>query len=242
MTFTRASPASVLAFTLIVAAVIGAYVAATYVAARRAAGPAAARRATWRFVATAFAWLALFTAWVGSGLLQAKPLPFAPITLLAVNVVAVAFACSPAGGRLARHVPLPALVGFQGFRLPLELVLHVWAGQGTVPTAMTWTGSNFDIITGVVAIALAPFAGRPAVAWVANLTGIVLLVNVGRVALMTSPVPFGWPVQPKLMLVAYLPYAYIASVCVAGALAGHVILTRRLLLRRRGGDLNRTYW
>jgi hypothetical protein len=29
----------------------------------------------------------------------------------------------------------------------------------------------------------------------------------------------------------HLPYALIAPVCVAGALAGHVILTRALLMR-----------
>lgn len=65
----------------------------------------------------------------------------------------------------------------------------------------------------------------------ANLAGLILLANVARTALMSSPVPFGWPVEPKLMLIAHLPYAYVGAVCVAGAVAGHVILTRRLLGR-----------
>jgi hypothetical protein len=46
------------------------------------------------------------------------------------------------------------------------------------------------------------------------------------------PLPFAWGVQPPLQLVMYLPYALIGPVCVAGALAGHVILTRALLSRR----------
>jgi hypothetical protein len=231
MTFTPGSPASVVSFMLVVAAVIGAYIWGTFTAARREGGATAAQRATWRFVVGTAVWLAAFTAWVGSGLLQARPLPFGPLTLICVNVVALAFALSSAGGRLARHVPLVALVAFQGFRLPLELVLHAWSEQGVIPVAMTWTGSNLDIISGIVALVLAPFARRPAVAWVANGIGLALLANVARVAIMTSPVPFGWPVEPKLMLVAYLPYAYIGPVCVAGALAGHVILTRKLLGR-----------
>lgn len=214
-----------------VAAVIGAFTIATYVAARRDGGTAAAQRTTRTFIAGAIVWLGAFSAFVGSGLLQTRPIPFAPLTLLGVNVAAVMFALSPAGARLARHIPLAALVAFQSFRLPLELVLHAWGEQGTIPAAMRWSGSNWDVITGVTALALAPFSRRPAVAWIANVIGIVLLVNVGRVATLTSPVPFGWDVQPKLMLVAYLPYAYVAAVCVAGAVAGHVTLTRRLLGR-----------
>jgi hypothetical protein len=160
-----------------------------------------------------------------------------PVTFAALNVVAIAFALSTVGGRLALNLPLEALVGFQAFRLPLEVVLHSWAEQGTIPQAMTWSGSNLDVISGIVALLLAPFAARRAVAWLANLVGFVLLINVARVAMLSSPVPFGWDVQPKLTIIAHLPYALIGPVCVAGALAGHIILTRRLLdaARRPGG-------
>ena len=99
-----------------------------------------------------------------------------------------------------------------------------------IPETMTWSGSNLDIISGIVAIVTAPLASRSrAIAWVANLVGLVLLINVGRVAMMSSPLPFAWPVTPALQLVLYLPYAWIGPVCVAGALAGHVVLTRALL-------------
>ena len=33
------------------------------------------------------------------------------------------------GGKLA-HVPLALLIGFEGFRLPLELAMHHGAGRG----------------------------------------------------------------------------------------------------------------
>jgi hypothetical protein len=97
---------------------------------------------------------------------------------------------------------------------------------------MTWSGANFDIASGIVAVVLAPFAARRRVAWVANIIGFALLANVARVAVMSSPLPFAWNVEPKLTLLTHLPYAFIAPVCVAGALAGHVILTRRLLSRK----------
>lgn len=231
MRFVEASTGSLLAFGLVVAAVLGCLVAGLYDATWHETGQQAnARRAALRLAAGLAGWIVLTALWVRSGLVLQSPIPFLPLTFAVANGVAIAFGLSPAGRTLAMHLPLAALVAFQGFRLPLELVLHSWAAQGTIPETMTWTGSNVDIITGIVALAAAPFArhGRAA-AWVANVIGILLLVNVARVAVLSSPLPFAWPVDPPLLLIAYMPYALIGTVCVAGATAGHVILTRRLL-------------
>ena len=95
---------------------------------------------------------------------------------------------------------------------------------------MTWTGSNWDIVSGILACLLCAFVdNRNWLAWIVNIVGIVLLINVGRVAVMSSPVPFGWQVDPPLELILYLPYAYIVPICVGGAALGHVLLTRKLL-------------
>ena len=148
------------------------------------------------------------------------------------NLGAVVLGLSPVGRWWATGLPLSALVAFQGFRLPLEIVLHWWVADGTIPATMTWSGSNVDIVSGVVAIAAAPWARHRGVAWLANIVGIVLLANVGRVAVLSSPVPFGWDVSPPLTLAMHLPYAWIVPICVAGALCGHIVLTRALLMRR----------
>jgi hypothetical protein len=232
MPLSPASSASIAAFVAVVAFVIGAYVLGTYLAARAEAGEAAARSATLRFALGLGMWLGAFALFVEARVIDAAPFPRIPLAFAVLNVVAIAFALAPAGRRLARGLPLAALVGFQAFRLPLELVLHAWSEQGTIPESMTWTGANFDIVSGIVALVLAPFAARPQVAWVANLVGFGLLANVARVAMMSSPLPFAWQhVQPKLTVIAHLPYALIGPVCVGGALAGHIILTRRLLSR-----------
>lgn len=105
---------------------------------------------------------------------------------------------------------LGALVAFQGFRLPLELVLHAWAEAGTIPATMTWTGQNVDILSGVAALVAAPFAARHrAAAWLTSIVG-------------------------ALLLAFHLPYATILLVCVGGALAGHIVLLRALLRGARG--------
>ena len=55
---------------------------------------------------------------------------------------------SPLGGWLAGACPVSLPLAFQGFRLPLELVLHSWVRQGVIPETMTWTGSNWDVFIG----------------------------------------------------------------------------------------------
>ncbi len=156
--------------------------------------------------------------------------PRLPLFFVAINLVSLVAALAPPGRWLATTVPLAWLVAFQAFRLPLELILHDWAATGTIPSTMTWTGKNWDIITGIVALLAAPFATRSRVAaWIANVIGFLLLLNVGRVALLSSPLPFAWPVEPPLQLAFHLPYALIAPVCVGGAMFGHIVLTRALL-------------
>jgi len=230
MSFHPANPVSVTAFVVVVAAVLMAVVCGVWFAARRV-GETPGRRAGWVALGLAV-WVSVTSAVVASGVLRLAPMPGIPLFFFSMIGVAVWFGLSSTGKLLATGVPLPALVAFHGFRLPLELVLHSWAGHGTIPSTMTWTGQNLDIISGVVALVTAPLCVRwKAAAWVANVVGVVLLVNVGRVAMMSSPLPFAWEVQPPLQLILYLPYAWIGSVCVAGAVAGHVVLTRALLCK-----------
>jgi hypothetical protein len=224
MPFTPASASSVMAFLVIVVGVAGAFIAAVC----RAYRDRPATRA--RLIALALIYLILIGVVVETGAMAALPLSGLPFFFGTVFVVSLGTALSPVGGRMATALPLGALVFFQAFRLPLELVLHSWVAQGTIPETMTWTGQNWDIASGLVALVAAPFAGRSrAAAWVANVVGALLIVNVIRVAAMSSPVPFGWGVEPPLLLALYLPYAWIGPVCVGGALIGHIVLTRALI-------------
>lgn len=228
--FQPASAASVAAFVAILVAVAGTFLFGVW----RAWGPdpTVARRALFRAAGALAAWLGTVCIAVGSGWLQSLPMSGLPVFFGAILAVSISAALSPVGTRLAT-LPMPALVGFQSFRLPLELVLHDWAAQGTIPDSMTWTGANLDVLSGVVALLAAPLADRSqTAAWIANGIGGLLLFNVMRVALLSAPVPFGWHLERPLMVAFHLPYALIAPVCVGGALIGHIVLTRALLRRR----------
>ncbi len=177
------------------------------------------------------AYCAIIAGIVYSGLLERPFIPNGPLFIGSTIFLAIAIGFSPLGTRIGTGVPLACLVGFQGFRLPLELVLHDWAFSGTIPATMTWTGSNWDILSGLMACLLCVFVSkRYWLAWLFNIFGIILLINVGRVAILSSPVPWGWQVDPPLELILYLPYAFIVPICVGGAAFGHVLLTRRLMV------------
>lgn len=228
MPFQPASPGSVVVFLGLVGSVIAAFLAAVEHAYR--SDPQKAKRVTTRTGLLTAGWLALTWAVVDSGLLTHLPWSGLPFFFGTIVIVSVSVGLSPLGRQIAATVPLPALVAFQGFRLPLELVLHRWVADGTIPATMSWSGQNWDIFSGIVALTAAPFVRRHrAAAWVANGIGLVLLLNVMRVAVLSSPLPFGWPVQPPLLLALHLPYALIGPVCVGGAIVGHIVLTRALL-------------
>lgn len=118
----------------------------------------------------------------------------------------------------------------QVFRIPLELLLHHWSSIGTIPVTMTWTGQNWDILSGIAAVIIFPIANRYRKAvWLFQAFGFVLLINLLRVVVMSSPLPFAWPLLNPLQLVMYFPYALIAPLFVSSTLFGHLVLFRKLL-------------
>ncbi len=230
MLFRPADRLSVLAFEVILVVIIWVFLRAGHVVLARAGKR---RRYSLVLSVGTFLFIIGFSIFVKSGFVQAQPMPRLMLFFGIINVAALILAFSPFGKLLATHLPLWGLVAFQSFRLPLELVMHSWAEQGTIPETMTWTGQNFDIISGILAVVFAVLARQSAkAAWIFNIIGFALLLNVFRVVILSSPLPFAWPVEPPLQLAFFLPYALIGPVCVGGALAAHLILFRKLLAKK----------
>lgn len=167
-----------------------------------------------------------------SGVIVNNFVPFGPMLFGMLFVFGIYFAFSKAGLEAANAFSFSVLIGFQGFRLLLELLLHHWATIGTIPYTMTWSGQNFDIITGVIALLAIPFVNKNStVAMVVNRMGFILLLNVIRVVVMSSPLPIAWPLERPLLLVAYFPYNLIGPLFVLPALVGHLLVFRKLKLR-----------
>ncbi len=164
-----------------------------------------------------------------SGIISRAFIPFGPAIFALTILVGVLFSFSKETVKLIDSLSLAVLIGFQGFRLPLELILHDWATSGTIPVAMTWTGQNWDIATGVLSIFAIPFVGKSkTIAIIVNTIGFLLLMNVLRVVVLSSPVPFGWPLEKPLLLVAHFPYCLIVPLFVLPAFIGHLLTFRKI--------------
>lgn len=225
------SPLTAAAFVAVCLLVAGLWIAGAYVS---ASTPARARRDAALTALALAAWMALTAGIAASGVLSSASLPPPVMFYLMGNVaVTLAVACSRLGGRLAREVPLWALVAAQGFRLPLELVLWRLHLEGSLPSQMTFEGGNLDILTALTALPLAWWlwrGGAPRAAVVAwNALGSTLLAIVVMIALLSAPLPLRQlHEEPAVLLVFHAPYTWIVSVLVASALAGHILVGRAL--------------
>jgi len=190
------------------------------------------------------AWMAITWRVASSGVLRrwdAVPPPFF-ILLVVIVTTALLIAFGPLGRRLAFGIPLWALVLVQLFRFPLELAMHRLTTLGVMPEQMTYTGRNFDILTGATALIVAWWlgtgrGGRPlALTW--NVFGFLLLVNVVSIAVRSTPRFRAFGDDHLNVFVTYPPFVWLPAVMVLAALAGHLLIFRRLLSRRAPAGLS----
>jgi hypothetical protein len=192
------------------------------------------RRRAVRLGMAVVAWLLITALIAASGVLRwfdAIPPPFA-VLVLAVVAIGIAVPWSPLGARLVRGLPLWALVGSQVFRLPLELVMHRAYVEGMMPVQMSYSGRNYDILSGISAGVLALWLARGRVPhWVVaawNMLAFALLVNVVTVAIVSTPV-FRWFGDERLNVwVTYPPFVWLPAILVTAALMGHILVWRKL--------------
>lgn len=164
------------------------------------------------------------------------PEAFVPtaLTLLSFNIIAVVVAFRPVGLAMGAAFPMGGWVLFHAFRLPLEYLLTLWHEAGTIPAQITWSGQNFDVITGILALVLGPILLRrpnKKVAIAFHAVGLALLFNVARIAVLSAPsAPFDMFEEPVL-LAFHVPFIWILPFAVVAALFAHVVALRVLLSR-----------
>lgn len=170
-----------------------------------------------------------------SGFLAAAPIR-AVVFAAASMLFALVLALARPGAAMAAAVAPAYWVLFQGFRVPLEMVLHAWGEAGTIPRQMTWSGQNFDIVAGLLGLLLGfAWLRRPGAAWLgytAHVIGLALLANVGRIAATSLPTPLRAFEGPPLLLPFHAPYIWVLPFAVAAALYGHVVGLRAITRMR----------
>jgi hypothetical protein len=197
------------------------------------------RSRTWLFTACAAAgiaaWMALTWTIAASGVLaefERRPPPMLLLFLTILSVSALV-AFTRYGTRFVAGLPLWILIVGQAFRFPLELLMHQAAVEGVMPPQMTYTGWNFDIVTGITALPVAWWLARGhshgrtvAVAW--NILGMLLLVNIMTIAMLSTPLVGAFGPDRLNVWVAHPPYVWLPTMMVVCALTGHLVIFRKL--------------
>ncbi len=226
------------AFVLLVLTLAAGLVAAVWLAGRRLGEDSAPTRR--RALATALAvalWLAATARLAATGFLAFEPQPTV-VPLLALALGGTLFlGFSRFGGRIAAGLPVAVLVGYQSFRIPVELLLHRGYAEGLVPVQLTYLGMNFDVLTGVTALVLAALSQLgPVPRWllvVWNLVGFGLLANVVAIAALSAPTPLRvFANEPANVWITRAPWIWLPAFLVPMALLGHLLVLRWLLAAR----------
>jgi hypothetical protein len=180
-------------------------------------------------------WMTMTWQVASSGLLADFERRPAPILLLLVTVLTVSLlvAYTSYGTRFVTGLPLWILVAGQAFRFPLELLMHRAAEEGVMPPQMTYTGLNFDILTGLTALPVAWWLARGhqharTVAMIWNVLGSLLLLNVLVVAMLSTPVFAAFGEHRLNTWVAHPPYVWLPTMFVVCAMVGHLVIFRKL--------------
>lgn len=141
-------------------------------------------------------------------------------------VVTLFIAFSKIGKVLALNTPLCLLIGFQTFRVPLELLLHQAYLENITIVEMTYLGRNFDIVTGILALAIAAYSYKRQIsnkiilAW--NMLGLAMLINVVGTGILSMPHAFQ-------VVETDFPNIWLPYVLVCSALFSHLLIFRYLL-------------
>ena len=227
------SDPAVLAFVVIPCLLAVAFVGAVWFAWQRTT-PARAPRATAIALALTAVWMAVTWQLADFGTFRQwdiTPPPFA-LLVLAILLLGVRIGWGGAGRRMAATFPLWVLVAVQGFRLPLELAMHRMYERGIMPVQMSYSGLNYDILTGILAIAVAllvytGLAGARLVRlW--NVIGLILLINVVTVAILATPRIRYFGDASLNTWVTFTPFVWLPAVMVLAAFAGHLIVFQAL--------------
>lgn len=163
------------------------------------------------------------------------PFPAPPLVLvLLLTLLTLGMALSSIGSRLVAEVSLGGLLALQGFRIVVEWLLHRLYQEGVVPVQMTYSGRNFDIVSGLTGLALGIWLLRGGMVprpllWGWNFLGLALLANIVVTAILSTPVPFRvFLNDPPNLLPSTFPFVWLPSFLVQVALASHLLVFRKL--------------
>lgn len=141
---------------------------------------------------------------------------------------------SPFAARLAVWLPHHAILYAQSFRIAMEWILWDLTLHGAMPRVMSFEGRNFDLLTGVSALALAVLWQRgvlrsPALLRVWNWGGIGILTLTVSQGVLSTPTRFQVLTDDvPNTLVGLFPFLWLPAFVVPFAFLLHILSLRKL--------------
>jgi hypothetical protein len=194
------------------------------------------RRWTWSAALGLALWLALTAALALSDALEdfsARP-PRVFLVIAPALLGTLLLGLSPWVGRAASALPGAWIVAAQSFRVAVEAILWLLVARHALPEIMTFTGRNWDVITGLSAPAVAWLGfrrGWPArvgvLLW--NLMGLALVTNVVIHGILSAPTPFRvFVTDPPNVIIGGFPFVWLPCFVVPVAYFLHIVSLRQL--------------
>ena len=190
-------------------------------------------RASLVTIAVLVAWLA-FAGWLGAagivGQYDQLPPGMAYLVIPVVFTLLVLTLTAP-GALLTPRIPLWLLLGFQVFRVGVELELHHLWSLGLAPRLLTLEGGNVELVVALSAPVAAWLVSRGPVgrrlAWFWNLAGILSLGNVVIRAVLSAPgsLHLIHAEVPDMAILTY-PFTFIPGFMAPLAMALHILAFR----------------
>ena len=158
------------------------------------------------------------------------------LALLPPLITIVLLTTTKKGKELTSGISLPTLTLLHVVRIPVEIVLLMLFINKAVPGIMTFEGRNFDIVSGITAIAVYYFgfvqkmmSNKIILAW--NILCFLLLVNIVTIAILAAPFPFQQIAfdQPNIA-VLYAPYIWLPSFIVPAVLFSHLVVIQKVIV------------
>ncbi len=167
---------------------------------------------------------------------QTDTLPPRPFFLLLPSLLLIVLLFSTQKGRVWLDQLNPKwLTWLHVVRIPVELVLFWLCAAKVVSPLMTFEGINYDIFSGITAIAVAYFGYHKkklntTILLLWNFICLGLLINIVVVAVLSLPSPFQQLsfTQPNIA-VLYFPFVWLPGFIVPAVLLSHLVCIRSLV-------------
>jgi len=161
------------------------------------------------------------------------------IAVIPTFVLIIVLLFSKPFSNVIAQIPPAWLIYIQSFRIIMEIILWMGFIAEFIPFQMTFEGFNQDIIVGITALmggfvffGKGRFRSFEAFIW--NLFGIILLINIVVISTLSTPSPFRvFFNEPANIFMAHFPFIWIPGFIVPFALAMHLFSIKQIWMNRK---------